>query len=171
MCCETSSGSCFPTKYSQISILNSLPGVDRFPWDKEAKTAIDIEVALHDNCADEEYLQSLDSALTKAFDRFSPQLVIHNAGSDILVGDPLGMYVPQASCFPLASSQNCVGFLWTAVASNKLTQCVLIQDPHHYPTASTRLVAGLRHATNVNPSLYWADQSAAPPWFYRYSLL
>lgn len=38
---------------------------------------------------DKEYISLLEG-LTHDIDKFSPEFVIYNAGSDILVGDPLG---------------------------------------------------------------------------------
>lgn len=56
-----------------------------------ARAGINIEVQLHNGCTSEEYLQKLHQSLDSAFSQFEPHLVIHNAGSDIMVGDPLGM--------------------------------------------------------------------------------
>ena len=39
---------------------------------------------------DAEYLQMIDSSLTKAFAEFKPDFVVYNAGTDCMVGDPLG---------------------------------------------------------------------------------
>uniref|UniRef100_A0A0E0PZD7 Histone deacetylase domain-containing protein n=1 Tax=Oryza rufipogon TaxID=4529 RepID=A0A0E0PZD7_ORYRU len=39
---------------------------------------------------DEDYLDQLDKALKVAESRFQPQLIVYNAGTDILDGDPLG---------------------------------------------------------------------------------
>lgn len=49
-----------------------------------------MDVQLRSGCTGQEYLSKLEAALTQAFDRFEPQMVIHNAGSDILDKDPLG---------------------------------------------------------------------------------
>lgn len=45
---------------------------------------------LWSGCQDEAYLDALETALGRAFASFQPDLVIHNAGTDILAGDPLG---------------------------------------------------------------------------------
>ena len=39
---------------------------------------------------DTEFLQMIDRSLTKAFEEFKPDFVIYNAGTDCMVGDPLG---------------------------------------------------------------------------------
>jgi histone deacetylase 11 len=49
-----------------------------------------LQVELVPKCRDEEYLEYLDAALQEADSRFKPDLVIYNAGTDILEGDPLG---------------------------------------------------------------------------------
>jgi histone deacetylase 11 len=63
-----------------------------YPLDNEAKAAIDVDVPLRLGTSDEEYLKKLSSALEEAFRRCQPppQLLVYNAGTDILVGDPLG---------------------------------------------------------------------------------
>ncbi|KAI7842582.1 hypothetical protein COHA_003686 [Chlorella ohadii] len=61
-----------------------------YPWDKDAKPAIDVARELQPAAGDAEYLEALSGALAQAFDQFSPDLIIYNAGTDILAGDPLG---------------------------------------------------------------------------------
>ncbi len=39
---------------------------------------------------DDVYLRDLSEGLTSAFDRFKPDLIVFNAGTDIMEGDPLG---------------------------------------------------------------------------------
>ena len=45
---------------------------------------------MRNSTGDNEYLQMVDRALTKAFDKFQPDFVVYNAGTDCMVGDPLG---------------------------------------------------------------------------------
>jgi acetoin utilization deacetylase AcuC-like enzyme len=66
---------------------------DAWPQDAAARRGIDVDVQLRQGCTSDMYLQSLRTGLDSAFAAFSPDLVIHNAGSDILVGDPLGRCV------------------------------------------------------------------------------
>jgi histone deacetylase 11 len=61
-----------------------------YPQDEVAKQGIDLGIPLDDLTEDNEYLFKLDQGLTDAFERFDPELIIYNAGTDILIGDPLG---------------------------------------------------------------------------------
>lgn len=54
--------------------------------------AIDVPVELAPGTADAEYLTAVQGALAEAFARCpAPDLVVYNAGTDILEGDPLGL--------------------------------------------------------------------------------
>ncbi|KAG4931498.1 hypothetical protein JHK84_048492 [Glycine max] len=64
------------------------PGI--YPLDYEARNYINQKVEVKSGTVTEEYLQKLDEALEVAGHRFNPELVIYNAGTDILEGDPLG---------------------------------------------------------------------------------
>ena len=48
------------------------------------------QVPFHCYTADGTYLPALAAALERAFAHFTPDLVLYNAGTDILEGDPLG---------------------------------------------------------------------------------
>eukprot|EP00878_Enallax_costatus_P020621 GHUV01021806.1.p1 GENE.GHUV01021806.1~~GHUV01021806.1.p1 ORF type:complete len:252 (+),score=62.81 GHUV01021806.1:2675-3430(+) len=62
-----------------------------FPMDTKAKAAINVKVELIPGTTDEIYLSRLHAALDTAAQEFpNPQLVVYNAGTDILTGDPLG---------------------------------------------------------------------------------
>ena len=61
-----------------------------WPNDTKASTAINTKVALSDGTEDAEYLGKLRVALETAFASFQPDIVLYNAGTDVLVGDPLG---------------------------------------------------------------------------------
>ncbi|KAG2455039.1 hypothetical protein HYH02_000864 [Chlamydomonas schloesseri] len=62
-----------------------------FPRDDEAKAAIDIKVELKSGTEDDIYLNRLRAALERAALVLpKPDLVVYNAGTDILAGDPLG---------------------------------------------------------------------------------
>ncbi|KAL6630093.1 hypothetical protein ACP70R_029858 [Stipagrostis hirtigluma subsp. patula] len=58
--------------------------------DHVAKQYIDQKVELDSGTKTEDYLENLDKALMVAESRFHPQLIVCNAGTDILDGDPLG---------------------------------------------------------------------------------
>jgi histone deacetylase 11 len=47
-------------------------------------------VKLKSGTGDSEYLSFLRNCLAKALDAFHPDLIIYNAGTDVLAGDPLG---------------------------------------------------------------------------------
>jgi histone deacetylase 11 len=63
---------------------------DIYPRDATAKTRIDLPVAIKSYTTTEKYLDLLSQALEKAAQNFEPDLLIYNAGTDILDGDPLG---------------------------------------------------------------------------------
>ncbi|XP_057425588.1 histone deacetylase 2 [Lotus japonicus] len=74
---------------SRVYILDMYnPGI--YPWDYDARNYINQKVEVKSGTLTEEYLQKLDEALEVAARRFKPELVIYNAGTDILDGDPLG---------------------------------------------------------------------------------
>ncbi|KAM0912417.1 hypothetical protein ACQ4PT_012818 [Festuca glaucescens] len=58
--------------------------------DHAAKRHIDQKVELLSGTKTDDYLDQLDKALKVAKSRFQPQLIVYNAGTDILDGDPLG---------------------------------------------------------------------------------
>lgn len=61
-----------------------------YPFDLEARRYIDQKVELQSGTKTNEYLERLDKALEVARNNFNPELVVYNAGTDILDGDPLG---------------------------------------------------------------------------------
>lgn len=64
------------------------PGI--YPSDFEARRYIDQKVEVLSGTTTNEYLTKLDEALKVAGRMFDPELVVYNAGTDILDGDPLG---------------------------------------------------------------------------------
>ncbi|XP_054819935.1 histone deacetylase 2-like isoform X2 [Prosopis cineraria] len=74
---------------SRVYILDMYnPGI--YPFDYEARHYINQKVEVKSGTLTEEYLQKLDKALQVAGNRFDPELIVYNAGTDILKGDPLG---------------------------------------------------------------------------------
>lgn len=61
-----------------------------YPHDGYAKRAIRRRVELSHNTEDKEYLELVETHLTKALEEFTPDVIVYNAGTDILEGDPLG---------------------------------------------------------------------------------
>ncbi|CAH0663703.1 unnamed protein product [Chilo suppressalis] len=61
-----------------------------FPRDKEAKLAIRRKVELGNKVEDLEYMLKLRTNLKAALKEFRPDILVYNAGTDILDSDPLG---------------------------------------------------------------------------------
>ncbi|KAF5185940.1 Histone deacetylase [Thalictrum thalictroides] len=61
-----------------------------YPYDLEARKYIDQKVEVVTGTTTDVYLERLDKALEVAGSMFDPELVVYNAGTDILDGDPLG---------------------------------------------------------------------------------
>lgn len=61
-----------------------------YPFDKDAKMAIRKRVELRHLTKDEEFLYKVETNLENALKEFQPDLVVYNAGTDILEGDSLG---------------------------------------------------------------------------------
>ncbi|MCO5593326.1 hypothetical protein L7F22_047336 [Adiantum nelumboides] len=61
-----------------------------YPQDFQAKEAITQRVELSSGTTTDAYLQRLQEELEVARSAFQPQLILYNAGTDILEGDPLG---------------------------------------------------------------------------------
>ena len=94
-----------PTAELKLHACQSLPDIglapaDVWPGDKEARQAINTDVPLRSGCTDQKYKSKLVQALDRAFEQFAqPDLVVHNAGSDILDGDPLGRCDVDRRCW------------------------------------------------------------------------
>jgi histone deacetylase 11 len=68
-----------------------------FPRDHAAKEYITFNHPVSTGINTQEYLALLKRELPKAVAKFKPEMIIYNAGTDILAGDPLGrMQVSQA---------------------------------------------------------------------------
>merc|ERR1712129_251005 len=64
-----------------------------YPYDMQSMRAvqsIDLYATFKSHVKDKEYLDKLRNTFPKALDEFKPQIVIYNAGTDILIGDSLG---------------------------------------------------------------------------------
>ncbi len=61
-----------------------------WPADSRAKTAINYDKPIASGTGDKEYLATLKEGLATSFRECSPDIVLYNAGTDILIGDPLG---------------------------------------------------------------------------------
>jgi histone deacetylase 11 len=63
---------------------------DSFPWPKVDE---DVSVPLASGTVGETYLSTVAEHLPRALDRFRPDLVVYNAGSDVLWTDPLARFL------------------------------------------------------------------------------
>jgi len=61
-----------------------------YPHDEYAKKKINVKRELRSYTGDKLYLKTEQGALEEAFDKFKPDVIYYNAGTDILEGDPLG---------------------------------------------------------------------------------
>lgn len=61
-----------------------------YPRDRKVKGAIRKNIQLNHFTSDEEYLPLLRRHIPEALEEFQPDIVVYNAGTDILIGDPLG---------------------------------------------------------------------------------
>lgn len=62
-----------------------------YPHDFEAKDRMDRDVRLKSGTEDGEYLRKLSKELSATLGEFNADIIIYNAGTDILIGDPLGL--------------------------------------------------------------------------------
>lgn len=70
-----------------------------YPFDELAKGYINKRVELQHFTQDEEYLRLVSKNFEEALNEFKPHLVVYNAGTDILTGDPLGCLAVSPQVF------------------------------------------------------------------------
>ena len=61
-----------------------------YPMDFPARRAIRRSVELRHETSDDEYLRLVERHVESALNEFRPDVIVYNAGTDILIGDPLG---------------------------------------------------------------------------------
>ncbi|CAC5392966.1 HDAC11 [Mytilus coruscus] len=61
-----------------------------YPRDLKAKAAIKKRANCLHHTKDEEYLEKVKRTIEEALNEFKPDIIVYNAGTDILLGDPLG---------------------------------------------------------------------------------
>ncbi|XP_063421349.1 histone deacetylase 11-like isoform X1 [Mytilus trossulus] len=61
-----------------------------YPRDLKAKAAIKKRANCLHHTKDEEYLEKVKRTIEEALNEFKPDIIVYNAGTDILKGDPLG---------------------------------------------------------------------------------
>jgi histone deacetylase 11 len=64
---------------------------DIFPGDEAARRGLRWDLPLSTGTSGVEYLDLLLEVLPAALDEFRPQLLLYNAGTDVVAGDPLGL--------------------------------------------------------------------------------
>ncbi|XP_050298895.1 histone deacetylase 11 isoform X2 [Anthonomus grandis grandis] len=69
-----------------------------YPKDARAKQAIKKNVPIDYFMDDENYLRTIKKHFTEALDEFHPDLLVYNAGTDILIGDRLGGLSVSEQC-------------------------------------------------------------------------
>ncbi|EDV24513.1 uncharacterized protein TRIADDRAFT_25844, partial [Trichoplax adhaerens] len=74
---------------SNVYILD-LYNADIYPRDKDARRGISKEIKIRTGEKDDRYLMLIKLNYPTILDEFKPDIVIYNAGTDILDGDPLG---------------------------------------------------------------------------------
>jgi len=62
-----------------------------WPEDEEAKKYIDFNIPVRSSTGDDDYLNILNEHVPIAIKKTDPDLIIYNAGTDILAGDTLGL--------------------------------------------------------------------------------
>lgn len=62
-----------------------------YPGDSKAKKGISRNIPLDHFTEDEQYLELVERHFEEALNEFRPDFILYNAGTDILMGDPLGM--------------------------------------------------------------------------------
>lgn len=61
-----------------------------YPGDREAKQAISADFNANMRTTDAEYLLMLKETLVDSLNKFNPEFLLYNAGTDCLAGDRLG---------------------------------------------------------------------------------
>ncbi|XP_051182684.1 histone deacetylase 2-like [Lolium perenne] len=108
-----------------------------YPFDHAAKWHIDQKVELVSGTKTDDYLDQLDKALKVAQSRFQPQLIVYNAGTDILDGDPLGnlnispegVVIRDEKVFRFAKDQNIPLLMLTSAFAGKTLMVRTVQPP------------------------------------------
>ena len=77
-----------------------------YPRDHQVKGAIRCRVELDNHTDDKTYLRLLHVHLENSLNVFQPNLVVYNAGTDILRGDPLGNLDISSQVDSLSFCQN-----------------------------------------------------------------
>jgi histone deacetylase 11 len=101
-----------------------------YPADRFAKEAINYPVHIVPETTDSEYLQKLEEALTICIPDFRPDLIIYNAGTDCMIGDPLGnlSISPQG----IISRDECI---FKHAMNNRIPVVMMLSGGYQYSNA------------------------------------
>ncbi|KAI5733092.1 hypothetical protein M8J76_007569 [Diaphorina citri] len=62
-----------------------------YPRDEKAKEAIRCRIELAPYTEDQHYLEKIEAGLERSLRSFCPDIIVYNAGTDVLLNDPLGL--------------------------------------------------------------------------------
>ncbi|KAL4226119.1 Histone deacetylase 11 [Mactra antiquata] len=104
-----------------------------YPHDGFAKRAIRKKVELSHHTEDNEYLKLVERNLKESLNEFHPNVIVYNAGTDILDGDPLGRLSVTAKgiiardeiVFKIARSKNIPIFMVTSGGYQRSTARII----------------------------------------------
>lgn len=106
-----------------------------FPLDEYAKAGVDLRIELASGCGDAQYLGAVAEGLERAFREFpAPDLVVYNAGTDVLAGDALGRLGLSAGAVVRRDEA-----VWAAAAAAKSPIAMVLSGG--YTPASTPCIA------------------------------
>jgi histone deacetylase 11 len=63
---------------------------ENYPYDFPARKAIAVDIPVYSEDTEVLMLKKYKSEIEKAIEAFKPDFIIYNAGTDCLIGDPLG---------------------------------------------------------------------------------
>lgn len=109
-------------------------GRDLWPGDEAAKAAIDVDVGIPLGTGDEQYIAAVEDSLKRATNEFRPDFIFYNAGSDILVGDPLGRMAVTAE-----GVQRRDHLVWSLARQRRVPICMVLSGG--YAKDNARVVA------------------------------
>ncbi|CAM9296993.1 unnamed protein product [Chrysoparadoxa australica] len=111
---------------------------DLYPNDSVAAAAISLRVRVSGADTDEMYLTKIQGALDKAFRDFQPDICYYNAGTDILVGDPLGGMQLSPECVVKRDEM-----VWEKCTSHQVPIVYLTSGGYTKPLSAETVTASL----------------------------
>eukprot|EP00188_Purpureofilum_apyrenoidigerum_P004531 Plantae.Rhodophyta-Purpureofilum_apyrenoidigerum.ctg5182.p1 GENE.Plantae.Rhodophyta-Purpureofilum_apyrenoidigerum.ctg5182~~Plantae.Rhodophyta-Purpureofilum_apyrenoidigerum.ctg5182.p1 ORF type:complete len:343 (-),score=50.69 Plantae.Rhodophyta-Purpureofilum_apyrenoidigerum.ctg5182:520-1548(-) len=120
-----------------------------FPQDRRAKEGINQQWHVSRGTVDEAYLEALEAALKSSFEQFTPDIVLYNAGTDILQGDPLNGGV---SVTPVGVTRR-DALLFKACFDRHIPVCMVLSGGYSSQSASTVSLSVENLLRNVVPMM------------------